>query len=910
MLLVGQHIESAATLSSKKLSVHSVDSRVINVGTIRNTDGSLFLDDSSRTLIESASQPSPSAGEGRFWVRSSDSKLIFTDDTNTNHDVTTITVNDVLQRDNDADALSLMNLASVSFSDGVELGNNANAENTDVCIGKDASCIGNGFQICIGRNAYTDATGDISIGFGATSYGLTSYKVCIGCNQTNKNSIQIGYINNAIDNSIVIGYNNFSNGTGEYGVSIGSNRVTDRSTTISHSVTFGQNEGVTIGHITKHFPKETLIGSNILSHPDNGAYVFNNVMIGRHIDNSTVWQNSNNVMINTSTNSTYGRMQNVVIGYENYCMSYCTAIGANIEIQNDYVVALGFSPKVACAEYSVIIGTNPNFTYNTSNDIFMAQQFRTFERRGSLTTSSAGPTTLMSFDLSQFNSFNTSFCIDVSVLGRNNGGGSGTLNDTHFISLKKFHFRNNAGSISFVSGNEETEIDSPDADALVQELVTTGAFATNTQGQYFFIYDGNDDGSDPSSGYFVWNDTANDQTTGSPAGSLHLLNNPVPVNTLGVTNDVDVAFRITQAIHAETEFNAVGPVRQVTEVDFAGSFTELRGTLGTPDTHNVVITVLALPTQGQYFLLHSTYDANRYFLWADTAGDGTTGKPTVTGYTELAVNLLGATTPNLVASAIATAIGTLPAHFTVTYPYANPSYDLLVTNTSAGFSSGALGGNWTIGLGNGAGRPRKQQYWFIRSALNETVYHVWYDSTGADSAPTPAPNGSTAIRVDVSGRGVTSDNDIATLTRNALNGVFANFSATVLGTVVTVTNVRAGVTTAASNGITYDPIYPARGGHMEDISFNQTVSGTNGYESDNRVVITNATSSIPGVVRSINNTTATSDPWDNISVTVTDTFSATLTLIGSAATVRVYQRSGYEIDWIGVMRVSSNTSGL
>lgn len=888
------HFSSIETLSTKQAFVEYLDTSNIKVDTLQRVDGSLFLDASSRLLNETASQPAPAAGEGRIWIRSADSKVIFTDDTNTDTDLTLVDTENVLLRGNDANAQTMQNLSSLTFATAVEfgvVGNTAtSSQYQQVVIGKSASPGGSLKDVLIGTSTASAKNEDVLVGAGSSSFsaGTSTYAggTAVGSNsEISGDAVAIGY-------NTVMRAGNMNNGIGvAIGSYISTNSdplATTRCVSIGHDQSVGTNS-VLIGNVRPYADARTdrsemvLIGPTYDTSPsgDNnkstiiGSYcvikVPQSTIVGRYVYALT--GSAPTVLSPFFSNTTFTASNILSNGTAPVAVGGYAAAGP-------YSIAIGYQAtanSTNCIALQGYVGNENTIVCNANTtrqeDRFIVNSHNIIEYRSTLTTADEGPTTLMVFDFTPYDLRTLSFSIDASVLGRNNGNGSGTLNDTHFVSLKHYHFRNTAGDIAFITDVEENVTDNPDPDFLEQFVVTTGAFATNTQGEHFFIYDGNDDGADPEKGYFVWNDTAGDSTTGSPASLLDPRFNAIPVNTSGVTDDIDVAFQIATAINGQVEFAATGPLQNVVEIDFAGSFRQLQGPGGTPDNATVQLIVFGVDTTpGVNFSLFDANDANAYLVWNDYIGDDTTGKPALGSHDAyIRVNTSAAATTNDVATALRSAIGGLAA-FTTSGINANVG----ITYTSTGFSSQVIQNTWSdvtvINLKTGS--PKRGQYFFLNSGSDVTDYYVWFDTTGADPAPSPAPTAN-AIAVDVSA--TASDSGVASALSSVLG---ANFSGSVSTSVLTVTNTKAGVTTAPTNGDAYDPFTPAAGGPMISISFNTTVAGTNGNGASNKVIITNATSSVPGVARSINNTTAPLTPWQNVSVQPTNSFGATMSLIG------------------------------
>lgn len=89
------------------------------------------------------------------------------------------------------------------------------------------------------------------------------------------------------------------------------------------------------------------------------------------------------------------------------------------------------------------------------------------------------------------------------------------------------------------------------------------------------------------------------------------------------------------------------------------------------------------------------------------------------------------------------------------------------------------------------------KYFVINSADDATSYYVWYKTSGG-AVSDPAVSGKTGLRVNIA-TGATASS-IASKTRDVLNSVNADFSASVSSADITVENVAVGYTTNASAG--------------------------------------------------------------------------------------------------------------
>ena len=143
------------------------------------------------------------------------------------------------------------------------------------------------------------------------------------------------------------------------------------------------------------------------------------------------------------------------------------------------------------------------------------------------------------------------------------------------------------------------------AAAEVFTITTTGAFAGASQGQYFIIYSALN-----ATGYYVWNDTAGDATTGDPAppGLTE-----VAVDTSAAANDGDIAIAIQLAVNALADFNAtvLGNVVTVTNAAIGHAYNAANDDLAPWNS-----LVFAVTTAGS-----SGPNAGSGLLYRDAAND-------------------------------------------------------------------------------------------------------------------------------------------------------------------------------------------------------------------------------------------------------------------------------------------------
>lgn len=121
----------------------------------------------------------------------------------------------------------------------------------------------------------------------------------------------------------------------------------------------------------------------------------------------------------------------------------------------------------------------------------------------------------------------------------------------------------------------------------------------------------------------------------------------------------------------------------------------------------------------------------------------------------------------------------------------------------------------TVTLNHGSTIPGS--YFILYSASNKRKYKVWLDKTGTDTEPTVA--GTIAIRVNLSGGGISTTTDVAVAIKNQINtSAGIDFIVTNLANVLTIENTNNGVTTDTADGTTTYTFSTLTQGQGEDAS--------------------------------------------------------------------------------------------
>ena len=217
---------------------------------------------------------------------------------------------------------------------------------------------------------------------------------------------------------------------------------------------------------------------------------------------------------------------------------------------------------------------------------------------------------------------------------------------------------------------------------------------------------------------------------------------------------------------------------------------------------------------GNYFYIYSAYDATQYVIWYNVDSGNTA--PVISGATLIEVNILSSDNANTIISTTSTALSS-EGDFSISY-----SNNILhIKNSIIGTCLPVITSNMpnrltlseiTTGSGtNTSGSARSitittqdkasyvttniANYFLLFSADNADKYYVWLKTNG--SVANPNIDGFTEMSVDISSS--TSATDVATAITTVINSN-ANFTATNIGEVITVTNVNNGLSGPATIG--------------------------------------------------------------------------------------------------------------
>lgn len=199
---------------------------------------------------------------------------------------------------------------------------------------------------------------------------------------------------------------------------------------------------------------------------------------------------------------------------------------------------------------------------------------------------------------------------------------------------------------------------------------------------------------------------------------------------------------------------------------------------GTPEIQTLTFDNVIMPPAGSYFLINSADNTNLYFVWFDPTGATATPSGVDTlGRTGIRVSSAGLTTGSQIANAVASVLPTIdflaiPSSNTVT-----------VTNMANGVTTAATNGGIPV-----------------------TNFTVVVNQVGVD--PTPAPSnadtvGRLGISVDITQ--AVSATDVANAANLAINTVNDFTSVYTSGSTIRVTNADNGVTTQATDS-TFVPV--------------------------------------------------------------------------------------------------------
>jgi hypothetical protein len=240
---------------------------------------------------------------------------------------------------------------------------------------------------------------------------------------------------------------------------------------------------------------------------------------------------------------------------------------------------------------------------------------------------------------------------------------------------------------------------------------------------------------------------------------------------------------------------------------------------GRPEITTFTFDTQANTTDGGYFLLNAASDVRGYFVWFDKTG--ATAEPVAAdtvGRLAIRVDISGDVTDADVATSVNTELDTnidFNSTALVAVVTATTSNNGNTTDAVNGITP--VGGVFAInvtqqGLGEGnaetttftfdtKANTTDGSYFLLNSAQDVNEYFVWFDKTGTTPAPAGGDTtGRTGVRVDVSGGGIVTDAQMATAVEAAI-AALPVFDTSVVGAVVTVTNVLFGPTTNATTGL-------------------------------------------------------------------------------------------------------------
>lgn len=238
---------------------------------------------------------------------------------------------------------------------------------------------------------------------------------------------------------------------------------------------------------------------------------------------------------------------------------------------------------------------------------------------------------------------------------------------------------------------------------------------------------------------------------------------------------------------------------------------------GRPEVTEFTFDTQASTNDGGYFLINSSSNARKYFVWFDKTGS--TPQPTgldIVGRIAIKADISGATSANDVATIVETALNT-----TIDFNADTIGAVVTVTNSDNGEADNAVDGASPVGgvfainvTQEGYGNGQKEiteftfdtkvnttngSYFLFNDAQNINKYFVWFDKTGATPVPTgPDTVGRTALKADITA--ATTAAQVASVVYTQINAI-TNFSTSILSNVVTVTNINNGPTTDASTGL-------------------------------------------------------------------------------------------------------------
>lgn len=594
------HLAGTESVHFKSMTASIVQSEELRVDNLQDSSGDAVFALTSRRLDEKASQAPISAGEGVVWVRSADSKPIFTDDTNTDTDLSATSIFDVLTKSNDADAGPMTGFNAVEMNAGIELGPDAapasTSSSTSMAVGS-GTVSSSTSNIAIGPTATNSLAQSVVVGSGTaiSSAGSSTATrgLCVGSSSvTYGDNISVGYNNNAIftnantSPNVIITNNLVLNTFGGLQTYNGTVAVTAYSSPLFGIV--GGNNNVIVGGAPGKYQCNdcVAIGGN-LTHTVAGVYSeIVSVGIGSRtasqgtiVGTANVTNEASRMVVigsDCAVNSGTTTTETVVIGTE-------TAVYAN----SLNIVSIGGGQYLAAyTTDAVIIGNSKGLiTYNGSNstqigsgkngaasalihptadgETQLGAHGGYLEFTGSINgNTAAGPTVLIGVDFGLvFQYFNQAFVVEASALGRNTVNGN-----TSMLIFKRHLFTNRAGTLAKVTSGSTsfTAFNNPDPIAVVSTINVNTAFGNDSQGQYFLINSANN-----ATKYYVWNDD-----TGLGAGDPSVTGRTgIAVDTSATANNTDIAIAI-QAVLDNADFNIVRVGTALTVTNAAIGFAD------------------------------------------------------------------------------------------------------------------------------------------------------------------------------------------------------------------------------------------------------------------------------------------------------------------------------------------------
>jgi hypothetical protein len=287
--------------------------------------------------------------------------------------------------------------------------------------------------------------------------------------------------------------------------------------------------------------------------------------------------------------------------------------------------------------------------------------------------------------------------------------------------------------------------------------------------------------------YVIWFDRTGTDAQPTVSGTFAY----VRVAVLGSPTTATIAGLINTAINTNLNLDFTSTVStNIVTITNVGAGAVTDAVSSTTPAANLVVSV---PTQGRessYFILNSALNTRKYVVWFDRSG--TDLQPTVSGTFAYLRIVTGAAPTNItIAAAIHNAINSnISSDFTSTYTAGTA----VVTITNTGFGattdnsqSTNPSANLTIST---TAQGSASSYFVLYSALDYRKYVIWFDRSGVDLQPT-VPNTFGYIRV-LTGAVPTSATIASAIATQIAVGAGSDFSTSVSGSVVTITNTAAG----------------------------------------------------------------------------------------------------------------------